>query len=797
MKTSRKALGVLLVMILLLSFVPLAVAVTAQELAPAASPLQIELKAAKSRYTLLGKMEFTAVITNTGDIPLRNISAKLLPGASIEPLKGSETVCAGITLAPGQSVSLRLLAGVRQLKSFDVLLAPLHWMVRLFRNKTMLPDIVFNDSWPFVEASTQVGLFSFFGKSYDTSVTVRAWSPDIGYDFLPDHLIINQIYGLGNKSNDGQSGSHSFVELYNPTRREIDLAGWSLQAAGAGADWSVLPLAGKIPAFHSFLVLLTKHTSETARLVLEERKADQLWADTAFPNKGLKVVLLNNTTKLTVPNPFNTVGNGAKAAGYVDMIGIAGNDAGNTIDGCETEYPAFQSKQVAARRGNFGDTDDNKKDLFAVDYRTAGLELYAPKSIGSGFSYPVFEPGSENLAGKFPKVLISFSNGETVLDLNKENYIGAQVAMKNAGEFNIPMQSAGVRLRGNTTAELPKKPMRIRFDAKTSVLGRPAERSWVLLACYFDFSQMRDFMAHNMYRQFSIPGTFASMAEFVDVYVNGEYQGVYLMCDQIETGPGRVNISESISKPDTGYLLELDWRVVNDNEGDEGTDYFFVQNKGFVYAIKSPDPDDGIPPENVAFIQDYMERVHAAIDAHDWPLIESLIEPETFVDYFLLAETFQLTDVHHLSVFMHKEAGGKLRMGPVWDYDLSAGNTTYAPKEPTGRLWVEEMNVMFNRLMQCPEFFRMYTEQYLAQYEAMKAYVRTKIDSTYAAYQDDLRRNHTVWPFWDIDYGYETPEINAVKTYKGHADYLRDWLVTRLDWLAKVYAERLDALLNP
>ena len=795
MKTSQRTFSFLLAMLLLLPFAPLAATVAAQEPEAAASPLQIELKAAKGRYTLLGKMEFTAVIKNVSDDPVEDISAKMMTGASLAPLRGSETICYGITLEPGQSVSLRLLADIKQLKNFDLLLAPIHWLVRLFRAKTMLSDVVFDDGRPSVAASTQVNLLSLFSKNYDTSVFVKAWykTPHPRFDFLPDHLIVNQIYGLGNKNDDGQAGSHSFVELYNPTRREIDLAGWSLQAAGAGAGWSVLPLKGKIPAFHSFLVLLTKHTNiAAARLVLEESKADQLWADAMFPNKGLKVVLLNNATKLAAPNPFNIDGNGAKAAGYVDMVGIAGNDAGNTIDGCEAAYPAFQSKQVAVRRANFGDTDNNKKDLLAIDYRTADLALYTPKSLGSGAVYPMSEPMPGDLPGKFPKVLINFNNGETVKQLNKEEYTGAHIAVKNAGEFDVPLQSAGVRLRGNTTAGAPKKPMRIRFDAKTSMFGRLEERSWVLLANYCDFSQMRDYMAHNMYRQFSIPGTFASMTEFVDVYVNGVYQGVYLMCDQIDSGPGRVNIRESTATVDTGYLIEYDARVVS--EGEEDKDYFRTTVGGYTHGIRTPDPDDGIPPENVAFIKDYMSRTYAAIHAHDWTETTKFIEPETFVDYFMHAEVFQAIDIAEHSVYMHKDAGARVRMGPVWDHDISAGNAVHKIYAPTGYLWAEEKNPVFHSLMETPEFFRMYAEKYLAQYEAMKEYVRTTIDSLYTENLEDLERNHTVWPFWDINHGFETPEIDAIKTYKGQVDYLRDWLVTRLGWLAEVYAERLAAL---
>ncbi len=201
-------------------------------------------------------------------------------------------------------------------------------------------------------------------------------------------LIINQAYGIGDKDDDGQAGSNSFVELYNTSSAAIDLTGYSLQIATNGVAWTKLDLSGTIPAKHSFLVALTKVSNSTARLVIDDY--DLEWADAILPNKDFKVVLTHNTDLLTTANPFaDALGN--RAAGYVDMIGIAGNDDGRTIDGYETDYlggikgaSAGTSKQKAVRRIDLTDTDNNALDCETLDYRTAELALYAPKSTASG-----------------------------------------------------------------------------------------------------------------------------------------------------------------------------------------------------------------------------------------------------------------------------------------------------------------------------------------------------------------------------------------------------------------------------
>ena len=609
---------------------------------------------------------------------------------------------------------------------------------------------------------------------------------------LPEHLIINQIYALGSKSNDGQAGSHSFVELYNPTAEAVALEGYSLQACGAGTAWAVLPLKGSIPAHGSFLVVLTEVTnlSPAPRLLLDPAKADMQWANAVFPNKGLKVALLQGTAALSCANPFDTDGSGTKASGYVDMIGVAGNDSGSSIDGCETAFRALQSKQLALRRSNYNDTDNNALDVVAIDYRTANLKLYAPKSTADGRSLPqVFSDLWEwNAKPVLPKVYLSFNDKKTLKDLNKADYLGAQVTLSGAAEYDVPLQPAGVRLRGNTTAYGDKKPMRIKFDSPVSMFGRPAEKSWVLLANYFDYSLMRNYLAYNTYDFLTPDGTFASLVEFVDVYVNGEYQGVYTLCDQIQEGSGRAAVTTVKNDPTaSGYLLEMDMRSAEEG-GVEGTDYFKAADS--LYAVKFPDPDDGISAAQMDYIQGYVQSVHNAVAAKDWAEIQRLIDVQSFIDYFMLAEIYQTTDVGVSSVFLRKDNNGKLFMGPAWDYDLSAGNANNSPLEPTGSFWAESINPLFGGLMQCPEFLEAYTADYQARYPAVRAYIQTLIDEAYAKNRTAFERNFRKWDMWKYDHVLESPAVDAINSHKGQVEYLREFLLTRMDWLNTQYAQR-------
>lgn len=213
---------------------------------------------------------------------------------------------------------------------------------------------------------------------------------------IPSSLIINQVYGAGTKLDNTVPVTHGFVELYNPTSQAINLSGWSLQySPGMGKDntgsvdnkWQKLELQGTVPANCSFLVRAKQSavsTADTIKLNLNYR--DQDW-NIFFNNKGVKFVLLNNTTLLTLKNPFNIDANGTKVAGYVDMFGVGGNDTGTNdfIDGYEGSYVGLQSKQKAFRRIDFTDTNNNAQDFELVTYNTAYIVPWAkPRCVADG-----------------------------------------------------------------------------------------------------------------------------------------------------------------------------------------------------------------------------------------------------------------------------------------------------------------------------------------------------------------------------------------------------------------------------
>lgn len=241
-------------------------------------------------------------------------------------------------------------------------------------------------------------------------------------------LLILQI-GASQIGSSNANVSHSFVELFNNSSEDIDLTGISLQyAEGNNSEtkdkkWQKIDLTGTINAGHSFLILGGRLSTMTVpALDIEDDSGDMNIPGFVLNNRAVKVALIQSTNLLTIQNPFNMDGLGAKAAGYIDMIGVINNGAQDMILGLEgttavngDDYRI--SQQITVRRITLEDTDNNVNDFQAIRYNqpinSVLKEIYYPKNTGYGEWDPCPEP--EIIEPSWPtgsaKLMILQANG--------------------------------------------------------------------------------------------------------------------------------------------------------------------------------------------------------------------------------------------------------------------------------------------------------------------------------------------------------------------------------------------------
>jgi hypothetical protein len=247
-------------------------------------------------------------------------------------------------------------------------------------------------------------------------------------DSLAGQLLILQAYS---SSSDAAGVSHSFVELYNNTDAAIDLDGIGLyyadgtsvssaqapNTAASDGNWKRISLDGKsIPAKASFLILSAQQ-SPTARYQIPVDSGDINAASFTLSNRAFKVALIRNAKTLTAQNPFD-MGSGAKAEGYIDMVGAANEYEGrDLIFGFEAS-PARNSASEAVRRNSLSDTDNNSVDFPSIRYAATGsgsisnelLEVRKPRNSTAGNWDPFAEPEEPVVTEGSPKLMILQAN---------------------------------------------------------------------------------------------------------------------------------------------------------------------------------------------------------------------------------------------------------------------------------------------------------------------------------------------------------------------------------------------------
>lgn len=378
---------------------------------------------------------------------------------------------------------------------------------------------------------------------------------------------------------------------------------------------------------------------------------------------------------------------------------------------------------------------------------------------------------SPTLAGaKYAKVYITTTPG---VILTATAYQVGQLAIDpNGARVGIPFKGAmKIKIRGNTTRLMPKKPFKIKLDAPASLLGMPSDCEWVLLANYSDKTLLRNSTAFEMGRRMGM--AYTPRSQIVELSVNGQNLGTYLLAEQIKVSPARVNI-RAIDITG-GYLLELDRRL-------DGR--VITTSRGIPYVLKEPE----VPStQQINYITKHMQEIEDVLQSRDFADprrgYAQYIAVDQFVDWYLINEITKNADAADLSsIYFYKSSGQKLVIGPIWDFDLAFGNLNYSDAQnPTG-WWIRTNSPWFARLFQDPAFEARVKARWsdLRSHSLDRNSLLRLIEGEAAALDDMQRRNFEIW---DILNKYVWPNRVVTGSYYGEIKVLEDWLSARMIWM--------------
>ena len=359
---------------------------------------------------------------------------------------------------------------------------------------------------------------------------------------------------------------------------------------------------------------------------------------------------------------------------------------------------------------------------------------------------------------------------------SKDEYVKGTVRIVSNNVNGIPDFESSMKIkgRGNSTWGLPKKPYKMKFDSKVSLLGEPADKEWVLLANYTDKTQLRNEIAFFMGELSSLEYT--PRTNFVEVVLNGVYNGTYQLGEQLKIAKNRVNVG------DDGFLLEIDAKA----DAEDIT--FKVEHVYQPINIKEPDVEVGDDAYN--YVVTYVENVDKSLFSENFKDSENgyakYIDVESFVDWYLINEITKNPDgSFYSSCYMNLSREGKLKMGPLWDFDIAYGNINYnVDSEYPEGFWIKGRVSWYNRLFQDSNFVALVKERF-AYFYGMRNVIFAEINRNAEYLQYAALENNNKW---GTLYNYTWPNSDIMGSYQNEVQNMKNWLSRRFEWLNTAFS---------
>ncbi len=408
-----------------------------------------------------------------------------------------------------------------------------------------------------------------------------------------------------------------------------------------------------------------------------------------------------------------------------------------------------------------------------------GQELKA-FAVETGISTEVTSSNTQYNQLEMPVISIITSSGSNI---GSEEEIAKISIINDVGTYEMSDMDVSIKLRGNSSMYADKQSYKLKFDKKQNLLniGDDKGKPWLLIANCYDTSLLRNLTAYK-FADLLTGMPYTQNCRSVEVYLNGEYQGVYLLCEDVNINNNRISITEAPDEVENnGYLVEMS-RYAGDNKIEIDTQ---------TYKIDSDlSKTESIKEQQKTYISGYITEAYNALKSGNESDVEKYINLESLVDIYIGNEIVKNVDVGWDSFYMYKDVNGKLCFGPMWDFDLAMGNADCAKgfKSWKGLNPYHVLNVNANSN---PWFChalssKWFRELVITRWNELQTEINnipktviTEAESNFNSYC----RNFEKWDVLGRQVYIEPKEISDLKTFKDHYTYLSNWLNNRIEWL--------------
>lgn len=384
---------------------------------------------------------------------------------------------------------------------------------------------------------------------------------------------------------------------------------------------------------------------------------------------------------------------------------------------------------------------------------------------------------------------------------------------------------AGYHVRGQSSASFPQTPYKVEFwdnanaDADHALLGMGADSDWALIPPYYDRALIRNPFVYELGREIGLQ---APQTRFAEVYLNYEarplaetdYQGIYWISETIKNNKVRTNLKD-LDETDTtlpdisgGYIFKFDQLAAEEPilectgsdpisggfggpGGGMGGSSGGNQGGTCFVDLEVVDPEP-LNLEQETWLTGYIQQFHDTLHLEPIGDYTQFIDVPSFVDYLIINELTRNVDAYVRSAYYHKDRDGKLKAGPLWDYNFSlavGGATTIDPAGGFQYEGTRNVNNWYPKLVQDPAFMTLVKARYaeLRQGPLASATLDQRIIALAAPLANAVVRDYAKWPVASVISANGFVRGPTVETWDGQVQALRDFVAARLTWMDAQY----------
>lgn len=457
-------------------------------------------------------------------------------------------------------------------------------------------------------------------------------------------------------------------------------------------------------------------------------------------------------------------------------------------------------------------------DLTAVAAANADGYREITAAVGKGADTLTFRVMQ---ASAIPTMYLTSSGaaqGRDWVDASKSN--AATGTMNLIGTDGVPVYSGElkqIKARGNSTfTYAEKKSYQIKLAEPSDLLGKQEQvKTWVLLASYFDATQMHDKLIKDLAAKLGL--AYTASCDWVNLYYDGAYRGIYLLSEKNSVGETSVAITDmeqayeqlnegygtdmttalaensygqqyqytkDLTEPENitgGYLIELNHDMWDEASG-------FKTRQGVAFNVKSPEwCGDSAMKYISEYYQAFEDAVYATNEAGAYTgynedtgkYFYDYVDMDSLVKVFLLQELSLNCDGFISSVYFYKDADGKMFAGPIWDQDMTFGTGW----TKTNAADIEDYHYLAKALIQIPAFKTAVVEYYSSTFApAVREWLGNNgtIAHQYGLLKNSAAMNYTLWEYIRIGNPENEGHIWQGASYQGVVDEMTTWIENRL-----------------